>query len=64
MAAPAVDDKANRALLALLVRDFGIARSGAVLERGQRGRLKRVRLRRPARLPAWFAALGGIPGEA
>jgi uncharacterized protein (TIGR00251 family) len=57
--APAVDDRANRALLAFLAGEFGVARGRARLERGARRRAKRVRLVEPRRVPAWFDELGG-----
>jgi uncharacterized protein len=50
--APAVDDRANVAAIAWLAQAFGVARSQVALERGQRSREKRFRIRAPARLPA------------
>jgi uncharacterized protein (TIGR00251 family) len=49
--APPVDGKANAHLLAWLARQFGVAKSSVTIESGQTGRLKRVRVKTPTRLP-------------
>ena len=49
--APAVDDRANLAAVAWLAEAFGVSKSQVALERGQRSRDKRFRIRTPARLP-------------
>ncbi|MEQ8661704.1 MAG: DUF167 family protein [Gammaproteobacteria bacterium] len=58
--APPRAARANGALLEFLAADFGVARGKVSLERGERGRDKRLRIRAPGRLPAWFTALGGV----
>lgn len=52
IAAPPVDGKANQALVALLAREFGVARSRVEIRRGQVGRDKLVRIESPGRIPA------------
>ncbi|MDX1432113.1 MAG: DUF167 family protein [Gammaproteobacteria bacterium] len=52
--APPVDDAANRRVIALLAREFGVARSRVALIAGAASREKRVRVTAPARLPAWL----------
>jgi uncharacterized protein (TIGR00251 family) len=44
LAAPAVDDKANTALVAFLSERLGLARSLIAIRRGARGRRKQVEL--------------------
>ena len=55
IAAPATGGRANRALVAYLAEQFGVPRCRVVLEHGQGGRRKRVRVVRPARLPDGLA---------
>ncbi len=50
--APPVDGKANAHLLRFLAELFGVAPSAVELLSGETGRDKRVRIRRPRRLPA------------
>ena len=52
IAAPAVDGKANRALIDWLATEFALPRAAISIERGERGRRKTVCLRAPQRLPA------------
>ena len=52
--APPVDDAANRRVIALLAKEFGVARSRVALIAGAASREKRVRVAAPARLPAWL----------
>lgn len=61
LTAPPVDDKANAALLRRFATDFAVPRARVVIELGASGRSKRLRIAAPARLPAWFIALGGTP---
>ena len=56
--APPVDGKANRHLIAWLAKAFGVPRSRVLLESGESGRQKRVRIISPARIPEWFERLG------
>lgn len=51
LTAPPVDGKANAQLLALLAKAFAVAKRDVELESGESSRLKRVRIRRPQRLP-------------
>lgn len=50
--APPVDGKANAHLLRFLAACFEVAAADVRLERGQAGRDKQVRIRRPGRIPA------------
>jgi uncharacterized protein (TIGR00251 family) len=50
--APPVDGKANEHLRRLLAEMFGVSVSQVTLLAGERGRLKRVRIHRPVKLPA------------
>jgi uncharacterized protein (TIGR00251 family) len=47
-----VEGKANAHLLAFLGKAFGVPKSAVILESGELNRQKRVRIPRPARLPA------------
>lgn len=49
--APPVDGKANVHLVAFLARTFGVAKGDVVLESGAGSRTKRLRVRKPRRLP-------------
>ena len=51
IAAPPVDGKANAHLLRFLADCFGVPVADAWLERGETGRDKQVRIRRPRRVP-------------
>lgn len=51
LTAPPVEGKANAHLLAFLGKAFGVAKSLVSLESGELNRQKRVRIRRPTRLP-------------
>ena len=51
IAAPPVDGKANAHLLRFLADCFGVPVADARLERGETGRDKQVRIRRPRRVP-------------
>jgi len=50
--APPVDGRANEHLLKFLACEFGVPRRQVVLVSGETGRSKRIRIERPARLPA------------
>lgn len=54
--APPVDGRANEHLLRFLAGEFGVPRRQAVLLTGDTGRAKRIRIERPARLPAGLIA--------
>lgn len=54
--APPVDGRANAALVELLARECGVPRGAVVIEQGRAGRDKRVRVHRPAAVPALLAA--------
>lgn len=51
LTAPPVEGKANAHLLAFLAKAFGVSKSQVSLESGELNRQKRVRVRRPQRLP-------------
>lgn len=53
--APPVDGRANAHLIAWLAKQFGVARSAVSIEAGLAGRLKRVRVTSPSRLPEIFS---------
>lgn len=53
-AAP-VEGQANKALIALMAASFGVGKSAVVLISGETSRQKRLRISRPARLPAALA---------
>ncbi|MDX1454328.1 MAG: DUF167 domain-containing protein [Gammaproteobacteria bacterium] len=52
LAATPVDGKANAALLRWLAGEFGVPVGQVTLERGSNTRLKRVRIKSPARYPS------------
>lgn len=54
--APPVDDAANRRMIAVLAKEFGVARSRVRLISGARGREKRVAISSPRRQPDWLEA--------
>ena len=49
--APPVEGKANEHLRGFLADLFGVLRSQVILVAGERGRIKRIRIRNPAKLP-------------
>lgn len=53
--APPVDGKANAHLTAWLAKAFGVAKSAVSIDNGDNQRRKRLRIRRPTRLPEPFA---------
>jgi uncharacterized protein (TIGR00251 family) len=50
--APPVDGRANEHLLKFLAVEFGVPRRQVELVAGDRGRIKRIRIESPTRLPA------------
>lgn len=59
--APPVDNKANAAVVALLAREFDVARTAVNLARGANSQNKLIVVRAPNKLPHWFSSLGGAP---
>ena len=57
LTAPPLEGEANAALRVFLARQFGVPRNQVVLEHGETGRRKRVRIA-PRKLPAWPGAVG------
>ncbi len=53
LAAPAVDGRANAALVRYLAGEFGVAVRNVTIERGETSRRKVVRISAPARTPDW-----------
>jgi len=49
--APPVDGKANKHIIALLAKLCKVAKSDVIIESGELGRNKRVRIRNPRKLP-------------
>jgi uncharacterized protein (TIGR00251 family) len=56
LSAPPLDGRANAALLAFLADEFDVPRSQVELLKGERSREKSVRIRGPARAPAWLTS--------
>jgi len=54
LAAPAVDGRANAALVRYLAGEFGVAVRNVVIERGETSRRKVVRITAPAKEPGWM----------
>lgn len=52
LTAPPVEGRANKALTDFLAELFDVPKSRVILERGERGRCKRVRICAPKRLPS------------
>ena len=59
LAAPPVDGKANAQLKKFPAAGFDVPRRQILIEAGEQGRRKRVRIRRPARVPPELADLIG-----
>lgn len=59
--APPVDDAANRRMIALLAKEFGVAKSRVRLLAGARARDKRVAIESPRRRPGWLDAASEGP---
>lgn len=50
--APPVDGKANAHLVKFLAKSFGVTQQQVIIERGESGRSKRIRIRAPNKFPA------------
>ena len=55
--APPVDGQANAHLLKFLAKQFRVAKSQVVIEKGELGRHKQVRIINPQQIPAQVAAI-------
>ena len=51
VAAPALEDRANRALVKFVAAAFGVSAGAVTVSRGQRQRHKELRITAPRRLP-------------
>ncbi len=51
LAAPPEDGKANAELVKWLAREFGVSKSAIIIESGETGRNKRVRIQAPEKIP-------------
>jgi len=60
---PAHEDRANRAVTALLADGFGVAKRDVSVVKGASQRDKEVAIVKPRTLPGWFEALGGGYGS-
>lgn len=49
--APPVDGAANRQLVKFLAKQFGVSKSGVIIERGETSRRKQVRITNPEKIP-------------
>ena len=56
--APPLEGRANSALVEFLGECFAVSKANIVLEQGQFGRVKRVRLRAPTTIPDALMQLG------
>jgi uncharacterized protein (TIGR00251 family) len=54
LAAPAVDGRANEALIAFLAAAFGVAKRDVTIASGASGRRKIVRISSPSKRPSWL----------
>lgn len=54
--APPVDGDANAELISWLAKQFAVGKRAVVIESGETGRRKRVRIIAPAHLPDWLPA--------
>lgn len=57
--APPVDGAANLHLVEWIAGEFGVPKRAVKILHGEKGRRKSVEIGAPARLPPWFAELGG-----
>ncbi|MDU6925096.1 DUF167 family protein YggU [Franconibacter helveticus 513] len=55
--APPVDGQANAHLLKFLAKQFRVAKSQVIIEKGELGRHKQVRIINPQNIPAQVAAI-------
>jgi len=49
--APAVDGKANAAIIEFLSREFSVAKNQVIIEQGELGRQKTIRIQSPQKIP-------------
>lgn len=54
LSAPAVDGRANEALIAFLAEAFGVAKRDVTIASGASGRRKIVRISSPSKRPPWL----------
>ena len=64
VAAPAVDGKANVALIRFLAREFGVKQGQIRLAGGAHSRDKRVVIDGPAKRPAWWTGTAATRKQA
>ena len=50
--APPVDGKANQYLIQFVAKAFSVSKRDIMIEKGQSGRQKRIRIRAPGQIPA------------
>ncbi|MGL9722618.1 DUF167 family protein YggU [Sodalis sp. (in: enterobacteria)] len=55
--APPVDGQANSHLIRFLAKEFGVAKSRVILEKGELGRHKQIRIDQPRQIPEPIARL-------
>lgn len=55
--APPVDGQANEHLTRFMAKQFGVAKSRVIIEKGELGRHKQLRITEPQRIPAPIAPL-------
>lgn len=55
--APPVDDQANSQLIRFLAKEFDVAKSRVILEKGELGHHKQLRIDQPRQLPEVIARL-------
>lgn len=55
--APPVDGQANAHLIKFIAKQFRVAKSGVIIEKGELGRHKQLRIIKPQQFPAAIAAL-------
>ncbi|HSN70352.1 MAG TPA: DUF167 family protein [Steroidobacteraceae bacterium] len=54
LAAPPLDGRANAALIDFLAAAFGVPKARVILVRGEKSRLKTVRVQAPSAVPGWL----------
>lgn len=57
MTAPPIDGKANEHLRKFLAKQFKVAKSLILIEKGELGRHKQVRISSPQHLPTWLTPI-------
>lgn len=63
VAAPPVDGNANRALSALMGKQFAVAANRIEIVAGATSRDKTIRIESPLTLPEWFKTLRGTSAQ-